>query len=371
MARYAGELVKALRDELPANWELERISCEHVELIHKLVPGKAGVLAAERLGRFVKYPLYAAGVKADVFHVLDHGHANIALALDLNKTIITCHDLITVMAQLGELSFTAGSFHNLTNPLRIKALKNARHLICISESTKKDLMRLLGIPEDRISVIYLGCSQTFTAPTEAERVAAKNELCESLKIPTDSKLVLNVSTGTAYKNSPAVIRTIAGVRKALEQPVFLLRVNAGFTPEEQKLVQQLDVSDAIIFTGRAASDLELRKMYWAADVLLFPSLYEGFGWPPLESLACGTPVVCSNAASLPEAVGKGGLLAEPTNYDALIKHVLAVLTNAELHENLSKNGLAHAAQFTWKRTALKTLAIYEAVAAARCINSAH
>ena len=100
-----------------------------------------------------------------------------------------------------------------------------------------------------------------------------------------------------------------------------------------------------------------------ADVFAFPSLYEGFGWPPLESMACGIPVVASNVASLPEAVGAGGIIVDPQDWDALANGLRRVLTDAALHADLRAKGLAHAGGFSWEKCARGTLAVYERVVA--------
>jgi glycosyltransferase involved in cell wall biosynthesis len=107
---------------------------------------------------------------------------------------------------------------------------------------------------------------------------------------------------------------------------------------------------------------ELPNLYNAVDCLLFPSLYEGFGWPPLEAMACATPVVASNAASLPEVIGEAGLLCAPGDDEGLARAMQAVLTDEGLRQSLVEKGLARARQFTWEETARKTLEVYERVA---------
>ncbi len=363
MKRYRTSVTSALGNLDMSEWQFEVIQCHHAELMAKLLPGSLGEKTAERVGRIVKYPLVAAAVKADVFHILDNGHANIGLFLDPRRTVVTCHDLIPLLAEQGKLKMSVSMFHRLTNPLRFHVLRRAAHLIAISESTKRDLVALLGIEEQRVSVVYYGVSGTFAPARPDERLAMRDQICQRWNLPLNSKFILHVSTGSEYKNSPAVIRTLSAVaRQIKEEPVYLLRVGSDFSDSEKELIKELDIGDRIVVTGYANGDVELRKYYQAADVLLFPSTWEGFGWPPLEALACGTPVVCSNAASLPECVGDAGLMADPYDYDKLAEATMAVLTNEQLVLSLRQLGLAQAKKFSWDRNASQTMGIYKMVA---------
>ena len=125
-------------------------------------------------------------------------------------------------------------------------------------------------------------------------------------------------------------------------------------------LKSLGVEERVVFPGYVAGE-DLPALYQLARVFVFPSLYEGFGLPPLEAMACGTPVVCSNAASLPEVVGDGGLLVSPTDTAALTQAIGQVLADAGLHTKLSRRALAQAGQFSWTTAADQLVEIYRAL----------
>ena len=132
--------------------------------------------------------------------------------------------------------------------------------------------------------------------------------------------------------------------------------------EERALADRLGVTASVVELGNVP-DEEIPALYNAIDLLLFPSLYEGFGWPPLEAMASGTPVVCSRAGSLDEIVGDAALTADPEDIDALSWHAAAALTDGTLRATLIDRGLAHAARFNWDRAAEQMIALYRDVAA--------
>lgn len=359
ISRYATELLKALSEESPSGWEFEKHACHQIQLASSLIPGRCGQLIAERAARFLKYPLEARKVKANIYHILDNGHANLGLVLPPLKTVITCHDLIALKAQQGLLDLKASSFHRFTTPLRLRALKQAGHLIAISHSTKKDLVDLVSLNPDDISVIHHGVSPNFRPPLEGEEVILRKQLIAKRGLPDDAILLLHVSGGAAYKNSGAVFAAVASLNNLFDKRVYLLRVGADFTAAEQTQIHELGIKQRVFYEGFVLGDEELRDYYWLSDVFVFPSLYEGFGWPPLEALACGASVVVSNVSSLPEVVGEGALLIEPTDIVMLVQSVSTLIENAQKRAELRSLGLKHASNFTWERAAKLTLAVYE------------
>jgi glycosyltransferase involved in cell wall biosynthesis len=135
---------------------------------------------------------------------------------------------------------------------------------------------------------------------------------------------------------------------------------SAFFPDPRPIVQELGIGERVVFTGWVPEE-DKPALYSGARALIFPSLYEGFGLPPLEALACGTPVITSNRGSLPEIVGDGGLLLEPDDVEGLAGAMEKLLNDDTLWKDLREKGLAHATKFSWEKTARETLAVYREV----------
>jgi len=142
-----------------------------------------------------------------------------------------------------------------------------------------------------------------------------------------------------------------------DQPIKLVKVGQ-MGAEETRLVRELGL-DGVVLNLPNVSRSQLPDIYNLVDCLLFPSHYEGFGWPPLEAMACGTPVVASNAGSLPEVIGDAGIMCEPDNIEALARSIHDLLTVSALSEEFIQRGLLRAKRFTWQETVRKTLDVYE------------
>jgi glycosyltransferase involved in cell wall biosynthesis len=163
-----------------------------------------------------------------------------------------------------------------------------------------------------------------------------------------------------YKNIPVLLQALACLRFSLGLNAILFKVGKPFSPQQQALIARLGLERHIIHAGYLEPD-ELVLAYNAAHVLAFPSLWEGFGWPPLEAMACGTPAVTSHAGSLPEVVGDAGIMVAPHDYGALARALHDVLTREPLRAELIARGQQRARLFTWEQCARQTFAIYQQV----------
>lgn len=369
MKRYAEEMVSALSRVAGPRWQVEEMVCHRVEGATRLLPGSEGEKMASRLGRFVRYPMMAARAEGDVFHVLDHSHANLTLSLDKEKSVITCHDIIPLLGAKGLIPVAAGRLTRYTFPQRIRCMQRCRYILSVSEATKRDLVEHGGVDPERVVVAHNGVNTVFGpeppgGPDEQmERTAAIR--CKH-RLPEGAKVVLHVGTATRYKNTPALLRALKRLREepAARDSVYLLRVGAPFFEDEESLIDELGIRDRVVHAGRVATDEMLADYYRAADVLGFPSLYEGFGWPPAEAMACGTPVVTSNAAALPEVVGDAGETVPPRDDEALAAALWRVLSAGEAERGrIRARCLKQASQFTWENCARTALGVYERVAA--------
>jgi len=263
-------------------------------------------------------------------------------------TLVTIHDLSFVR----EPKITMPGMLAHLNRWVPNSVRRAGHVIAVSESTRQDLIEMYQTPPQKISVLYHGVSPRFSPILEPGRLAAVRKKYSLGEQP----FILSVGTIHPRKNFLRLVRAFAKV----DTPAHL--VIAGGKGWQYQPV--FDAAAQPVTAGRVhfpgyVDDEDLPALYSAATLFVYPSLYEGFGLPALEAMACGTPVVASNASSLPEVVGQAGLLVVPKDVEAIAAAIANVLADAELHRNLSQAGLARAAQFTWPKMAVKLIKLYQ------------
>ena len=329
------------RDVLPASWR-------RLTLLDKL---------DSYAGRFIVYPRIAAGLRADVFHVVDHGQAFLLRTLDPARTVVTCHDIILLVLASGRLGSTfKPPFATKVLRHSLQAMARTRWIIADSEQTRRDLASLAGIDPANVRVIYPGLNYAFRPMLEA-REATRARLGLG-----GGPLVLQVGQTGFYKNIEGCLRVVRELRRGGIDVTFV-RAGHRLRPSQVALAERLGLSDAVRDLG-PMSDEDLAALYAACDVLLFPSLYEGFGWPPIEAMASGVPVVCSRSGSLDEVIGDAALTAEPEDVRGLAAHVAAVLSELLLAETLRRRGLARVRLFDWDRAADQVIEVYRRVVGA-------
>lgn len=241
------------------------------------------------------------------------------------------------------------------------AQHQADAVLAISEATRQDIVTHLGIPPDRVHVVYGGVDPIFR-PIEDRRALAWT--LASLKIALD-KYLLFVGTLEPRKNLVRLIEAYHQLRHRLPPPApRLVMVGASGWQFEAifERVETLNLEKEVMFLGRVPYQV-LPALYNGAVAFVYPSLYEGFGLPPLEAMRCGTPVITSNCSSLPEVVGDAGRLVDPLDVDGLASAMVEVVSDADLRADMRRRGLAQAARFSWERTARETLAVYAAARA--------
>ena len=203
-------------------------------------------------------------------------------------------------------------------------------------------------------MISLGCDPRFQPVADK---AALKSVRRRLKL--DDAYILHVGTIEPRKNLSTLVRAYARLRREHRlTPELVLAGEPGWMYQPTvRLVEELGLRNSVHFIGRVPA-AELPAVYSAADLLVFPSLYEGFGLPPLEAMTCGTPVVASNVSSLPEVVGDAGLLVDPRDETALAEAMFRALTDTDLRQQMRERGLQRAKGFSWERCARETLAVY-------------
>jgi glycosyltransferase involved in cell wall biosynthesis len=358
MGRYARELAAAMRAVGKEGWQFQEVWSSSPRLGSRLIPGKPGRRLDSALGRYLQYPFKAFRASGNLFHVLDHGYSQLLLGLGGRRTVVTCHDLIPLLARVGAIPVSVSRNVALTFRFRLACMARATRVIAVSEATRRTILKFTPIPPERIVVIPHGLSQVFSPNGDAP---PEGGVRSRLGIPAEARVVLHVGTRGRYKNTPTLLKTLKLLQDSGLANLWFLRVGADFHPEEHAMLDAMGLRAQTVHAGGGWSDEDLASIYRAADLFAFPSLWEGFGWPPLEAMACGTPVVTSNAASLPEVVGDAGLMCPPQDYQGLAAAMRLVLTNDDLRRDLRARGLARARRFTWEAAARKTLAVYEEV----------
>jgi glycosyltransferase involved in cell wall biosynthesis len=277
---------------------------------------------------------------------LVHGPVFVGPLLSSCPMVITIHDLSFI--RFPALFRPANRLY-LSVMTRLSA-RRARRLIAVSAWTAAETTGLLGIPSERISVIYHGVDPAFR-PLPSDEVA---EFRHRMGLPP--RFILCVGTLEPRKNLVRLVEAFARIRDR-QVGLILVGGKGWFYEELFARIEALDLQERVVCAGYVDNEA-LPLWYNAATLLAYPSLYEGFGLPVLEAQACGTPVLTSNASSLPEAAGDAAVMVPPDDVEALTAALDMLLSDEALREELRERGLRHAAQFSWQRTALETARVY-------------
>ena len=234
--------------------------------------------------------------------------------------------------------------------------KIADKIITDSKCSKEDIVRLLKIPESKIEVVYLGKDSNF-------RVIPEIDILENYKKSNNlpKNYILYVGTIEPRKNIPSLLKAYRIFKNAcpsLEYSLIIAGEKGWMYSKIFDMVEELNLKDNVRFLGYV-SDRDLPLLYNSAQLFVYPSLYEGFGLPPLEAMACGVPVITSNTSSLPEIVGDAGVMVDPLDETALASAISRVLNDSALRDNMIKNGIKRAEEFSWEKTAEKSMQIYQ------------
>jgi glycosyltransferase involved in cell wall biosynthesis len=232
------------------------------------------------------------------------------------------------------------------------SVRRARRIIAISESTKRDVVRLLGVPPEKVETVYCGLDEAFH-PLAEDQVAAFRS-----KRGLPERFILFVGTIEPRKNVTRLIEAFADLRFAIcDLRLVIGGAKGWFYQDVFARVRELGLEGEVMFPGYIPVS-ELPLWYNAAELFVYPSLYEGFGLPPLEALACGTPVVVANTSSLPEVVGEAGLAVDPLDVEGLAEAMRRVLGDGALRQEMRERGLQRAQGFSWTKTAQETVQVY-------------
>lgn len=253
------------------------------------------------------------------------------------KLVVTVHDMTPFL--FPELRGSKVSENQ--NRRTVAACKRADKIIAVSQATADDLNRIVPGTKEKTTVVPLGVEESFKV----------------LKNVKKEKIILSVGTVEPRKNLPMLFKAFADLPDALKDEYKIWIVGAKGWRDSPIFESASALGDKIIFWG-FVDDCQLVEIYNKAAVFAFPSIYEGFGLPLLESMACGTPIMANKISSIPEVVGEAALLTE-NNQEQWTKSLKKILTDAELRQQLSKAGVARAKEFSWKKTGDRTVSVYK------------
>ncbi|HQZ99771.1 MAG TPA: glycosyltransferase family 1 protein [Thermoflexales bacterium] len=291
-------------------------------------------------------PRKARKIEATLLHVPGFD----APVLRSLPTILTVHDLIGV---LFKKNFPPISRFYWSTWLPF-TIRFADLIIADSDATRRDITRLTNVSDERIRVVPLGVDRRFSPASQAQIQTCKKQL----DLP--DKFILYLGTLEPRKGVDTLIDAFS--TSMLDEDVWLVLAGkqAWFWDKIQNRLDASPRSNRIKILGYIPDEF-LPALYSAARVFVFPSRYEGFGLPVLEAMACGTPVICSNAASLPEVAGDAAVQISPDDVRGLADAITATVSNDQFAANLSAKGLSQAGKFTWKNTARGVMAAYKEV----------
>lgn len=266
------------------------------------------------------------------------------------RTILTVHDLSFVH----EPESMMPRMSTYLNTWVLQSVRQADHVIADSQATRQDLIDFYQTPPQKITVLYPGVSPEFRPIQDADKLTAIRRKYNLGEQP----FILSVSTIQPRKNYRRLVQAFAQIDIDVS---LVIAGGKGWHYEEIfKEVTQQGLEERVHFPGFIADD-DLPALYNAATIFIYPSLYEGFGLPALEAMACGTPVIASNQSSLPEVVGEAGILVNPRDVGAIAEAISRLLVDSELRQRLSEAGLAQAAKFTWPEMGMKLVKLYQQV----------
>ena len=283
----------------------------------------------------------------DIFHGLSH-----VLPYNIEKTgiptVVTMHDLIFLRFP----QFYKWIDRKIYKSVYLSSCHRASKIIAISKQTKSDLVDFLGINPDKIEVIYQTCNKLFY-----EKVSEAQKSAVKAKFNLPEKFILTVGTIERRKNQLSVVKAV--LNEMLDIPVVILGRPRPkeYLEEVKRFIAEKGMESQVIFLHNTNTD-ELHAIYQMAEMMIYPSFFEGFGLPVLEAQAAGCPVITSNLSSLPEAGGNGALYIDPSDIDAIGSAIKKLLSNNELRNNMIIRGNENAADFSEKLAAERLMKLY-------------
>ncbi|MBW4602441.1 MAG: glycosyltransferase family 4 protein [Calothrix sp. FI2-JRJ7] len=350
---YADGIISGLRSARP-NWEIINLVPRHFDRrSHSL-----SLRVQKYYERFWAFPRLVKQQKADIFHIIDPSEAHIVYWLNKKSqpTVVTCHDLVNFYYKNNLEGSVQLPFVSKAAWLHaVKGMRHANHIVSVSSTTAKDTTELLDILPQKISVTPNAVDSTFQQLSKSEITLLR----QKYNIPANKTCLLNVGSNHPRKNIDKILQAVSHLVEK-NVPIHFLKCGSDFTDEQKKYIQEFGLANTISYIGKPEKE-SLVEIYNAADILIAPSLHEGFGITILEAMACGTPVISSNTSALPEVAGNAGVLVNPQDSQAIADAVCQIQANPNYYQELVEKGIERAKLFTWEKTGQQLAEIYEDV----------
>lgn len=285
----------------------------------------------------------------DLYHLTNQIISNLSYFDNIKKCVITVHDL-------DNYTHSPNFLQKILGKLIYKGVKNSDLIISVSQYTKYLITQHLGVPEDQVEVIYHGVDEIFKPYPRSELL----DVYIKYGLNNEYKYILHVGVDLPRKNFITLLRAFYKLIKDSNINNIRLIKIGKINETTKKIIESLNLQSYIKVID-FVPEKDLVKIYNVAEVFVFPSTQEGFGFPILEAMACGTPVVTSNVASIPEIVGDAGIMLDPVDINGFAEAIRIILIDESLRKDMRRKGLKRAKTFSWEKCARKTLKIYKEV----------
>lgn len=357
LGRYAESLTRALVPHLPDDLALFYNREQRIEPLPELehLPARTVALGYKPwrmlvwAGQLTRIPFNRLVPGATLFHAAEH----LLMPFKNVPTVLTVHDLI--FRHMPEHHKPLNRWYlNLTLPLYCR---RADHIIAVSKATRRDMMDAYHVPAEKITVIHEAADPSFRRQTPEAIAMAR------ARYHLPDRFLLHIGTIEPRKNLTRLLHAWEPLYAKGEVPPLVFVGKRGWLADDfYAALEASPAREGVRFTGYV-DNADLPAVCAAATALVFPTVYEGFGLPPLEAMACGTPVVCSNVSSLPEVVGDAALTFDPHDQHAIADALHRIANDTDLQDELRARGFTQAARFSWDKAARETLALYRQVMA--------
>ncbi len=298
----------------------------------------------------LRYLWLARTLQGDYNIIISEMYSFLLFVLDKERTMVVCHDIHPLIDKSPVQSFWRRlriKCYQWRFRINLRMMKRAKFIVTVSNNTRNELLAFCSfIPPEKVIALHNGLDSRWNTLNNEELLArARKKYGLSNK-----RIIFHVGNDNWYKNFGSLLQALA----VLREPTFVLLKVGDIGPANRQLIRDLGISDRVVHV-QSASDEELLLLYNLSDMLVFPSSHEGFGWPPLEAMACGCPVITTAKASLPEVCGEACLYVEPFDIHGIASAIRELLQNCSLRDQLIARGKCQAHRFSWRHTASRML----------------